>query len=154
MDLLAELRMLLSAFERAEVEYALCGGLAMAVYGVPRATMEIDVLVLTSDIEKARHVAAEAGFTIPAGVMDFCRGTIRIHRMSKPGGPDEECIPLDIIEVGDATRSAWESRQKVAWDSGLIAVVGKGGLESLKRLRNSLQDQADLAALEGAGNVR
>jgi hypothetical protein len=147
-DLLEELKSLLLAFDDAGVEYALCGGLAMAVYGVPRATMDIDVLVLTSDVARAVDAAKKQGFVLPAGLMEFSGGKIRIHRVSKPGGPNEESIPLDMIEVRENLREIWDSRRKVAWDAGTLVVVGKGGLASLKRLRNSLQDQADLSALE------
>ena len=45
LDLYDELKAVLSALEKAEVPYALCGGLALAVYGHPRATVDIDLLV-------------------------------------------------------------------------------------------------------------
>lgn len=155
MTLLDELKTLFEAFDEAGIEYALCGGLAMAVHGVARATMDIDVLVLSPDVPRVVEAARKRGFTLPAAPMEFAGGAVRIRRVSKPGLADEEALPLDIIEVGDALRDVWESRGRVAWETGSLVVVGKAGLASLKRLRLSLQDRADLAALgEEAGDER
>jgi hypothetical protein len=41
MDLIDELAGLIKALNDAGVRYALCGGLAMAVHGHPRATQEL-----------------------------------------------------------------------------------------------------------------
>ncbi len=40
-----ELRTLISALDRGKIEYALCGGIAMAIHGRPRATVDIDILI-------------------------------------------------------------------------------------------------------------
>ncbi len=42
-DPYAELLALARALDAAGLEYALCGGLALAVYGAPRATRDIDL---------------------------------------------------------------------------------------------------------------
>jgi len=39
LDLYEELKAIISALEENGIDYALCGGLAMAVYGAPRATV-------------------------------------------------------------------------------------------------------------------
>ena len=46
MDLVAELEALVASFHREEVDYALCGGLAVAIPGHSRATMDIDLAAL------------------------------------------------------------------------------------------------------------
>ena len=43
LDLLEELKNVLARLEQDGVPYALCGGLAMAVHGYPRATVDIDL---------------------------------------------------------------------------------------------------------------
>lgn len=45
MDLHPDLSDLLAAFAAAEVRYALLGGYAVAYYGKPRATKDLDLLV-------------------------------------------------------------------------------------------------------------
>ena len=43
MDLIAELKRVTGAFDEAGLTYALCGGLAVAVHGAPRATTDLDL---------------------------------------------------------------------------------------------------------------
>lgn len=57
MNLFEEFLQLTSKFETEKIEYALCGGLAMAVYTFPRATIDIDILIETKTLEKAKQVA-------------------------------------------------------------------------------------------------
>lgn len=50
LDLADELAQLTRSLGAAGIEYALCGGLAMAVHGAPRATVDIDFIVLAFDL--------------------------------------------------------------------------------------------------------
>ncbi|MCC6621403.1 MAG: hypothetical protein IT385_09110 [Deltaproteobacteria bacterium] len=45
MDLYAELTPLIHELERDGLPYAICGAVALAIHGVPRATKDIDLLV-------------------------------------------------------------------------------------------------------------
>jgi hypothetical protein len=58
MDLLDELKNLITKLNDEKIEYALCGGLAMAVYALPRATLDIDMGLLP--IEWAKLVTKYA----------------------------------------------------------------------------------------------
>jgi hypothetical protein len=49
-DLHDELVSLVGALDAAGVDYALIGGLAVAVWGVPRFTQDIDLLVRREDL--------------------------------------------------------------------------------------------------------
>ena len=55
-DLFRELTSLLSALDEEGIDYALCGGLAMAVHGYPRATVDIDLLILAKDAESRKEL--------------------------------------------------------------------------------------------------
>ena len=78
MVLLEEFKKLLIKLDEAKVSYALCGGLAMAVYAFPRATMDIDLMILTNDLEKVKVLAKELGYSIDTGLMKFKKGAIQI----------------------------------------------------------------------------
>lgn len=52
MDFKLVLEKLLTAFKEQEIHYALMGGFAMGAWGAPRATVDIDFLVLRDDMEK------------------------------------------------------------------------------------------------------
>src|SRR5262249_25606181 len=103
LDLIAELEALVASFERAAIEYALGGGLAVAVHGHPRATMDIDVLVAPDQLANAIRVAREAGFDVPARKMVFGlrEGRSReMQRVSKVDPETQELVSLDLIVVG------------------------------------------------------
>lgn len=100
MDLIDELVGLIKALNDAGVRYALCGGLAMAVHGHPRATQDIDLLIPKEELAKIQQVAATVGFRIPSGRMPFKVRTplaMDIYRVSKAVG--SILIPLDMIIV-------------------------------------------------------
>jgi hypothetical protein len=62
---------------------------------------------------------------------------------------DPDVLILDVIEVGSgAPAEAWAGRETAQWEGRPVSVVSRRGLVALKRLRNSAQDQADIAALE------
>ena len=83
MILLKEFKKLLIKLEEAKVSYALCGGLAMAVYAFPRATMDIDLMITSEELEKVKNIAKELGFSIDIGLMKFKKGVIQIYRLCK-----------------------------------------------------------------------
>ena len=57
MDFFQELKDLAIALDASVVDYALCGGVALAIHGVPRATQDIDLLVRPEDLSRLRDVA-------------------------------------------------------------------------------------------------
>ncbi len=63
--LLEELDALISALNENEIEYAVCGGLALAIHGFARATLDIDILIQPESLEKAYKIGAGKGFDIP-----------------------------------------------------------------------------------------
>jgi len=50
----------------AGVDYALVGALAVAVWGAPRTTKDLDLLVRLKDLERARTAVRAKGFTLDA----------------------------------------------------------------------------------------
>ena len=62
--LLDEFRAITHALNEAGIEYAVCGGWAMAIHGHPRATKDIDLLILTDDVSRVLPLVREQGFDI------------------------------------------------------------------------------------------
>ena len=52
MDILDELNALTNKLSQENIAYALCGGLALAIYALPRATLDIDILIEPRLLEK------------------------------------------------------------------------------------------------------
>jgi hypothetical protein len=66
-DLTQALRELVLLFEKMETPYAVMGGIAVRVYGIPRATHDID-FTLAIDRDRLRELyqaLSELGYTIP-----------------------------------------------------------------------------------------
>lgn len=144
MDILDELKELINKLNEEKIEYALCGGLAMAIYALPRATLDIDILIESNSLETARRAVHDLGFTLKAAPMEFHEGKIHIHRLSKIEPDSGEVIVLNLLIVTPEIKNAWDSRMKVEWEHGDIDVVSPEGLILLKSFRRSGQDQDDI----------
>lgn len=149
MDLLVELTNIIRAFNEGEIDYALCGGLALAVYAKPRATLDIDIMVHPDYLERIKKKAEELGFTVHAMPMKFKGGAIQIQRMTKFDDELGEHLSLDLLIVTPEIRSSWDSRITVEWEGGTLKVISPKGLIELKLLRKSGQDEDDIKYLSG-----
>ncbi|MEK6301203.1 MAG: hypothetical protein AABO41_10815 [Acidobacteriota bacterium] len=150
LDLYEEFKSIVSALEDRGIEYAVCGGLAMAVHGLPRATIDIDLLILAESLEGAKLVLRGLGYTIEAQPMTFHKGAIEIRRLSKIDPSDGDLLMVDFLLVTPAVEVAWNDRIKVASPKGSVSVVSREGLIVLKSFRRSGQDMDDIERLKGA----
>ena len=67
----SELRELVQRFNEAKIEYALCGGMAVALHGYPRFTKDIDFLIPPESLDRAGEVAAATGILDESGQIPF-----------------------------------------------------------------------------------
>jgi len=141
-----ELRTLISALDRDKIEYALCGGIAMAIHGRPRATVDIDILIPADSLDQVLKIAEHLGYTIRGVDMDF--DPIKIRRLSKIDRATRFVLALDMILVTDVIRDIWEARVKAKLEGGTLSVVSKEGLIALKEISGRPQDVADISALK------
>lgn len=152
MDILDELRKLVAVLDEQEVDYALCGGMAMGVHGLTRTTIDIDLLILSNSLDEVFAIARTLGYNIRGKDMSFANGAVESRRVSKIDSEDGELLSLDLLLVTPATLGAWESRLKAEWEGGKLSVVSASGLIALKQLRRSDQDLVDIKALLGEGS--
>ncbi|CAN2042454.1 Nucleotidyltransferase family protein [Candidatus Magnetomoraceae bacterium gMMP-15] len=148
MDLLIELKKLVEEFDKHKIEYALCGGLALAVYAKPRATFDIDFMVEPNLLSKIKEIVANLGFNIPATPMSFKDDAVQIHRMTKIDNESGEYLVLDLLLVTPQTKISWDSKISVDWEGGRLKVLSPEGLIILKSLRKSGQDMDDIEYLK------
>ncbi|MBI4863021.1 MAG: hypothetical protein HY815_22570 [Candidatus Riflebacteria bacterium] len=149
MKLYDELRAVVDALTRANVPFAICGGLAVALHGYVRATKDIDLVVLEADVDQARSSVKAVGFSLAALPMTFDKGTPRervVHRISKIEGDDH--LVLDLIVVSpDRLGDVWADRQAIEWQGVRLDVVSRRGLYRMKRDAGRDQDLLDLKNL-------
>lgn len=146
-DLYNEFRQLIAALDQHQIKYALCGGIAMAIYDRARATVDIDLLILSESLDKVVAVAREFGYTIRGLEMTFSNGAIEIRRVSKLFSESGHMLSLDLLLVTPEIQEIWDSRVEADWEDGVLSVVSREGLIRLKNMRGSPQDQADVSAL-------
>ena len=146
LDLTEELRAIVTALDGAGVAYALAGGLAVSIYAAPRATKDIDLLIAASDVERTVAAVRDLGFRVAGGAMQVAGGRMEIQRLIKIDGTD--VLPLDLLLPRDPELARiLAARTHVTWEGAALWIVTLPGLRSLKRLRDSAQDRADLEAL-------
>jgi len=145
MNLHEELVSVVGALDANGVEYAMVGGLALAVWGAPRATKDIDFLVRPEDLERAKSAARGVGYTLEALPMRFSDG-MQMQRVSKAQGA--ELMTVDFILVDANLEPVWQSRQRRATDVLPVCVISREALIAMKVAAGRPQDQADVIKLQ------
>ena len=145
--LVDELNQLVITLEREGIEYAVCGGLAMAVHGFARATLDIDVLILPESLEQAYKVGKESGYDIRGLDISFKERAVEIRRISKIDD-EGEVLSLDLLLVTHFVEDVWITRERVAFAGKELTVVSRDGLIKMKKLAGRPQDIADIERLE------
>ena len=147
LDLYEELRKLIAALDSNEIDYALCGGIAMAIYNRPRATVDIDLLIGAESLDRVREIAKELEYTIRGLDMTFANEAIEIRRVSKIDKETGIVLSLDMLLITPEIRPIWDSRVQANWEGGKLSVVSRDDLIALKKLSGRPQDLADISAL-------
>ena len=148
LDLYDEFNKVVTLLAEHTIDYALCGGLALAVYGIPRATIDIDLLIMPKSLETVVPLVRELGYKKETLPMRFTDRGVEIRRVSKLDHDSGDILMLDLLLVTPAILPVWKSRKEVAWEHGTLWVVSRDGLIALKSLRGSGQDLEDISRLK------
>lgn len=131
--LFEELQALVRQLEADQIEYALCGGLVHSIYGTPRATVDIDLLIRAGDWKRFQKSAAMLGFTGVLKTLRFGRGKVEIRRLYKVGD-DREQLVVDALVVTAALIKIWRSRCQLPWENGYLSIASRDGVIMLSRI--------------------
>jgi hypothetical protein len=145
--LLEELDQLVSVLDENEIEYAVCGGLALTIHGFPRATFDIDILIRAESLEKAYEVAAQYGYDIRGLDMSFKERAVEIRRVSKIDD-EGEVLSLDFLLVTPKVEDVWETRENLTWQNRNLWIVSRMGLIKMKTLAGRAKDLIDIDRIE------
>ncbi len=146
MTLYDELRSVLAALDQAGVDYALVGGLAVAVWGAPRATKDIDLLVRSESLSQSVAAVRACGFTLEALPFEFKDGTTlqRVSKVDQAG----DLMTVDFIVVDRNLETTWASRSRLPFADGDVVVISREALIAMKALAARPQDIADIQNLK------
>ena len=149
MNISKELRKIAQILNSNNIEYALCGGLAVALHGYPRATQDIDLLVQESDLKVILSLLNSLDYNIIAGIIPFDVGEEserRIFRVSKFS--NSEILTVDLVLVSPYLNDVWKTRETYSVDDYSLKTVSLPGLLKMKKIAGRFQDLADLERLE------
>ncbi len=147
MILSAQLFQVVDQFDAQGIEYAICGGIAVGVYGFPRLTIDIDLLINESELPRAKGAAAAVGFDLETGWLPLSQKTdCRIFRLIKIEG--EKFLPLDLMIVESTPGDFWSDRKEVLVEGRRLKVISLSSLIQMKRESSRSKDRIDVEVLE------
>jgi hypothetical protein len=148
MQIIEELYRLTEAFAASGLDYAVCGGLAVAIHGRPRLTVDIDVLVAATDVSRAAQIAASVGFDDVAGWVDLPvnkLGIARLYRLNKISGT--EFLTLDLLEADSPDNAIFSDRHAFEVQGRTIQSLSRAALIAMKRESDRTKDRLDVELL-------
>ncbi len=146
-DVYAELKRIINALNENNVEYAVCGGWAMAIHGIPRATIDIDLLIPADSLAEVFEIARSNDYWLEGLPMTFHNGQIEIRRISKIDDETGFVLMLDLLLVTPEINDVWQNKLVKPLENGSVSVVSREGLIKLKTLSGRTQDKADIEKL-------
>jgi hypothetical protein len=134
----------------ARVRYAVVGGLAVGLHGRIRATEDMDFLVHPEDESQVTELLRSLGYRANSQTQEFTRAGLSLRRFFKRLPQEQDLMVVDILLPLSARMLGILGRAiAVPFGNGAIRVVTNRDLVTMKKLRGSLTDQADIEYLRG-----
>jgi hypothetical protein len=148
MNLTDEFTTLVKHLQDARLDFAICGGMALALHGRPRYTNDIDLLILPSDLAAVLTAVKACGYTDePESIKLGQRKEklVEIWRINKFQG--EDFLTLDLVLASPFLEDVWQARERFQWQEQSFEVVSAAGLAKMKLLASRPQDLLDIQSL-------
>jgi hypothetical protein len=143
--MLNQLQDVFKSFQRHDVRYVVIGGIASVLYGVPRATFDLDILIEASTENAQRLLAAlmDVGFGTAAmtDAQDVVAHEITVFN-------DRVRIDVQTRTPGLAFQDAWRHRKTVTYQGQDFFIVSREDLIASKRAAGREVDLNDVRLLE------
>jgi len=143
--MLNRLKDVFASFERHDVHYVVIGGIAAILYGVPRATFDLDILIEPTQSNAQRLLQAlldvglgTAALTNPA---DILANEITVFR-------DRVRIDVQTSTPGLPFARAWERRETMRYEEQGFFVACREDLVASKKAAGRAIDLEDVRLLE------
>ncbi|MEA2082181.1 MAG: DUF6036 family nucleotidyltransferase [Elusimicrobiota bacterium] len=144
MNLLKTLIKTAGIFENKKIPYAFIGGVAVSYYVIPRATYDIDALILIKDmseLDMALKKLRKIGFKVQGGGMKKISGFSFMCLMK-----DNLYIDIFIAE-GEYLLNAVKRRRKIKIDRRSVYLISREDLIILKLISGRGRDLDDVRSL-------
>ena len=145
MEVQPDFRELLALFNAHKVKYLIVGGYALAFYGSPRATGDIDIFIqpVPANAKRVHAALNQFGFgSVGLSACDFEKS----DRVIQLGVPP---VRIDIMTslTGVSWTAAYKNRVKGKYSDVPVFYLGRHQFLLNKRSIGRKKDQADLEAL-------
>ncbi len=151
-DIFDEFQGLVKKINQEKIDYAICGGWAMAIHGLPRATVDIDLLVLSENLNAAWRIAENLGYCIEGLPLSFDNGTVEIRRISKIDEKSKTLLTVDFLLVTEALKQVWRTRESIDFEADTVWTVSREGLIFMKQISGRARDLEDIERLSELEN--
>lgn len=143
-----------------DVRYLLCGGLAVNLYGIPRMTADIDVLVdfTAENLARFEEAVKKAGFerAIPLAIEELLnlerrKELIKERNLIAYSYSDSHAggMALDVlVDVPVDFQVLWDQKETRETSFSPIFLVSLADLIVLKKYANRIQDRDDILQLK------
>lgn len=150
---------LFKKLSQQQVRYLICGGLAVNIYGIPRMTADIDLLLDFTDenIDKFEQVLKSLMYqsTIPVSIKTFVNKKERQKVIIDKNliaysyfNSRSNYMNLDVlIDVPIAFDELWDKKEERSVDGTSVNLVSVEHLISMKKYANRKQDIDDVILL-------
>ena len=143
--MLNRLKDVFGSFQRHEVKYLVIGGIAAILYGVPRATFDLDILIEATPENAKRLLDSllEAGLGTASltNAEELLSNEITVFK-------DRVRIDVQVLTPGIDFQEAWERREAMHYQGQIFYLISKRDLISSKKASGRDVDLEDVRMLE------
>jgi predicted nucleotidyltransferase len=148
------------SFNKHNVRYLLCGGVAVNIYGIARMTSDVDILLDFDkyNLERFQSAVSEIGYspTIPVSIFDLADAASRnklIHEKNLVAfslvNTVSPHVVLDIIaDMPFVFNDLWERKKSRVMKNYELHLVSIKDLIELKKYAGRVQDNQDIELLK------
>ncbi len=150
---------LFDVLNQHKVNYLICGGLAVNIYGIPRMTADIDILLDFEDANIANFETAVKMLlyknTIPVSLRNFVNKEERKKAISEKNliaysyyNSNSGFMSLDVLlDVPIEFEELWKNKIQKTSNGTILNLISVEDLIRLKQYANRVQDQNDVLLL-------
>ena len=143
--MLNRLKGVFESFQKHDVRYLVIGGIASILYGVPRATFDLDILIepTPDNAQRLLDSLLDAGLGTASltSVKELLSNEITVFK-------DWVRIDVQTVTPGLNFQEAWEHRETMTFQGQIFYVLSKKDLISSKRASGRDVDLENVRLLE------
>lgn len=148
--MLNQLKDVFLSFQKHEVKYLVIGGIAAVLYGVPRATFGLDILIEATHDNAQRLLDALLDVKFGTAALISAEGLLA-HEITI--FKDRVRIDVQTATPGLRFADAWQKKETMEYNGQIFYVVSRDDLIASKRAAGRPVDLEDVLLLEAYNSM-